>query len=252
MRSLFIPLLCLMLTTPAWAIRPYTLVEDGYTDPVGQPELENTFEFDFHTREDSSFKQISAEHELELQMTENFALRVKGSYFYEDSHDGSGVHFDAAGVEGQYFFTNSNIDPLGVSVIVAAEAGEQTLNFESFLVLQKDWDKWTVTYNLGLATEIEGVFTDHNGGGTTTTGTLTNALGAIYNLGPTVRVGGEIAAESTYANWSHYDGTTVFAGPVINWVPNRNWWFTAGFDFQLTDTADEPDYKFTVIVGYFF
>ena len=45
---------------------------------------------------------------------------------------------------------------------------------------------------------------------------------------------------------------TVFAGPVINWVPNSKWWVTAGFDFQLTDTADEPDYQCIVIVGYFF
>jgi hypothetical protein len=244
-------ILCLLCSPAAWAIKPYTLVEDGYPDPVGQLELENTFELNFHTREDSGFKELAVEHELEYQFTEQFNLRIKGAYVYEDSKENTGLHFDAAGVEAQYYFTNSNVDPLGISVIVAAEAGEQTLNFESFLVLQKDWAKWAVTYNIGLATEIDGVFTDH-GGGTTTTGTITNALGAVYNVSNTVRAGAEIAAESSYANWSHYDGTTVFAGPVINWVPNSKLWMTAGFSFQLTDTADEPDYRFTVIVGYFF
>jgi hypothetical protein len=247
--SALLVLPCLSQTT-AWAIKPYTLVEDGYPDPLHQLELENTFEFTFHTREDSSFKQIAVEHELEYQLTEQFELRVKGAYFYENSAETSGMHFDSAGVEGQYYFTNSNIDPLGVSVIVAAEAGEQTINFESFLVLQKDFEHFTVTYNLELASETSGVFTNH--GITDTTGTLTNALGAVYNLTNTVRVGGEIAAESAYANWSHYDGTTVFAGPVINWVPNSTLWMTAGFSFQLTDTADEPDYRFALIVGYFF
>jgi hypothetical protein len=236
--------------TPALAIKPYTLVEDGYPDPVHQLELENTFESDFHTHDDSGFKQFSLENELEYQVNEQFNLRVKAAYFYEDSDENTGMHFDAAGIEAQYYFTNSNVDPLGVSVIVAAEAGEQTLNFESFLVLQKDWDHWTATYNLGLATEIDGVFTDS--GSTDTTGTLTNALGAVYNLTPTVRAGGEIAVESLYHNWSSYDGSSVWAGPVVNWVPNSRLWMTAGFNFQLTDTADESDYRFTVIVGYFF
>ena len=240
----------LSLASPVLAIKPYTLVEDGYTDPLHSLELENTFGFDFHTREDSGFKQFSAEHELEYMMTENFQLRLKGSYFYEDSKENTGLHFDSAGIEGQYYFTNSNTDPLGVSVIVSAEAGEQTLDFAGILILQKDFAHWAVTYNLGLETEIEGVFTDQ--GSTDTTGTLTNALGATYQLSNTWRLGGEVALESAYHNWSSYEGSSLFAGPVINWVPNDKWWLTAGFDFQLTDTPDEPDYKFTVIFGYFF
>ena len=249
----FLPALALGLvlsSTAAWAIKPYTLVEDGYPDPVAQPELENTFELDFHTGDDSGFKSISAEHELEYQFTENFELRLKGAYFYEDSRENSGLHFDAAGVEGQYYFTNSNIDALGVSLIAAAEAGEQNLAFKTVLVLQKDWAKWTATYNLGLETEIEGVFSSH--GGSTTTGTLSNALGVTYSLSHTVRAGGEALLESSYDNWSSYSGSSLWAGPVINWVPNSKIWVTAGFDFQLTDSADQPDYRFTVIVGYFF
>jgi hypothetical protein len=239
-----------LAAAPAFAIKPYTLVEDGYPDPVGQLELENTLESDFHTHDDTGFKQFSLENELEYQYDEKLALRVKASYFYEDSDETTGMHFDAAGLETQYFFTNSNTDPLGISAILSAEAGEQTLNLKSVLILQKDWDRFTVTYNLGLNTEITGVFTDK--GSTDTTGTLINALGSVYNLTPTVRVGGEFDMESQYHNWSSYDGTTIWAGPVINWVPNNKWWLTAGFDFQLTDTHDEPDYRFTVIFGYFF
>src|SRR5439155_10202811 len=166
--------LLLFLTAPALAIKPYTLVEDGYPEKLGQVELENTFEFDFHTRADSSFKQLNVEHELEWGVTDNFDLRVKGSYFYEDSADLTALHFDAAGVEGQFYFTNPSIDPLGISVLAAAEAGERSLALETVLVVQKDWEKWVATYNLGLATEIEGIFTD--GGSSETTGTITNAL----------------------------------------------------------------------------
>src|SRR5690242_6122141 len=102
-RALFatVAVATLSLTPPLLAIKPYTLVEDGYTDPLHSLELENTFELAFHTREDSGFKQLSAEHELEYQLTDNFQLRVKGSYFYEDSKENNGIHFDSSGIEGQ-------------------------------------------------------------------------------------------------------------------------------------------------------
>jgi len=40
-------------------------------------------------------------------------------------------------------------------VIVSAEAGEQTLDFAGILVLQKDFDRWAFTYNLGLETAFK-------------------------------------------------------------------------------------------------
>src|SRR4029077_14054329 len=87
-RNRFIVLALLVLSlaaAPAWAIKPYTLVEDGYPDPVGQLDLENALESDFHPHDDTGFKQFSLENELEYQYDEKLALRVKAAYFYEDS-----------------------------------------------------------------------------------------------------------------------------------------------------------------------
>jgi len=106
-------LLLAVVAPPASAIKPFTLVEDGYPEAKGQLELENTFELTFHPREEHSFKELVGEHELEYGLAQDFTLRVKGSYVYTDSHDFTGLHFDAAGVEGQYYFTNPNTDPIG-------------------------------------------------------------------------------------------------------------------------------------------
>ena len=243
-------LAALAVASPAWAIKPYTLVEDGYPEATGQLELENTFEFNWHARNETGFKEFTGEHELEYGFSPQLTLRAKGSYVYTDSADVEGFHFDAAGVEAQYYFTNPNTDPIGVSVIGAVEAHEREgAAAEAFLVLQKDFDRWTVTYNLGAATDVDNFFRGHD---RATEGTLINALGAVYNVTPRIRIGAEIAAESVYAEWSRYENTTVFAGPVINLIPNDRLWITAGIDYQITGHADEPQYRAAIIIGYYF
>jgi hypothetical protein len=233
-----------------WAIRPFALVEDGYPEVPGQLELENTLTYAFHTPADHGFSQWSMENELEYGAGEKFTLRAKGSYFYEHSDDNTGLHFDAAGVEGQYFVSNANTDAIGVSLIGSVEFGERSAELEAIFVMQKDFAKWIVAYNLGVSAEIENVF--DAGAGVDFSGTITNALGATYQLTNTIRLGGEVALESSYDRFRTYGGSNVFAGPVINWIPNDRFWVTAGFDWQLTNTEDEPRYMATIVVGYFF
>src|SRR5206468_5334485 len=96
------------------------------------------------------------ENELEYGLTEKFTARVKDSYFYQDSKEFTGMHFDAAGVEGQYFFTNPNIDPIGLSLIASVEAGERTLDFETVFVAQKDIANWIATSNLRVLCAVDG------------------------------------------------------------------------------------------------
>ncbi|HEX8914021.1 MAG TPA: hypothetical protein VF796_16860 [Humisphaera sp.] len=240
----------LLFASPALAVKPYTLVEDGYPEPKGTVELENTFETTWHPRAATSDKSFSLETELEFQPTDKFALRFKEAIAYEDTADFTGLHFDAAGIEVQYYFTNPITDPLGVSVIGAAEVGERGLGaFEAILVLQKDWDKLTVTYNIGAVTEIENLY---RGGSRETSGTLVNSLGAVYSVSKQVRVGGEVSVESGFAEWRSYTGATAYAGPCIFWTPTKDLWITAGVDYQITGHRDEPQYRAAIIAGYYF
>jgi hypothetical protein len=238
------------LAPPARAIRPFTLVEDGYPEAPGQLELENTLSTSFRTNEDHSFRNFAIENELEYGLNEHFTARVKAAYFYQDSHEFTGMHFDDAGVEGQYFFTNPNIDDVGISVIGAVSAGERTITLESFAVVQKDLKDWILAYNLGIAAEFDGAF--HAGDGVETTVTITNAIGAVYLFTPTLRAGAEASLESSYESARTYAGSNLFAGPVISWIPNDKIWITAGFNVQLTNADDEPRYVATIVVGYFF
>ena len=244
-------LLIILLASKAHAIRPFTLVEDGYPEAVGQLELENTFTGEFNPRSDSGAKVFSVEHEFELGLAENFTLRLKGSYFYQDTADNSGLHFDAVGIEGQVFFTNPNTDDVGLSLITAVEGGEGSLTFVNIFVVQKDFDQWVLAYNLGFETSLDNVFRGR-GGASTVSGTLTNALAAAYVLRPGLKIGAEASVDLDYDNWSRHTGTAVYAGPVIHWVPDRNWWITAGVNVLLNNTPDEPRWRATLIIGYYF
>src|SRR5205814_8631714 len=144
-----------------------------YPEGKGVLELENTLTIGYHTPAEHNFQNYAFENELEYGVADNFTLRLKGEYFYQDSRDGTGLHFDGAGVEAQYFFTNPAIDPIGISLLGAFSVGESHLSYEGFLVMQKDWDKWTAGYELGISTDIDDIFNDNSS--STTTGTITNA-----------------------------------------------------------------------------
>jgi hypothetical protein len=241
----------MVLSSKVLAIRPFTLVEDGYSEAVGQLELENTVEADFSPRSDSRAKSFGVEHELEYGLLENFTLRLKGSYVYEDSSQREGLRFDSFGVEGQLFFSNPNLDPVGLSVIAAVEAGEGSLTLNTIFVAQKDFDKWVVAYNFGLETSIDNVFRGA-GQATATSGTLTNAFALAYVPQPGLKVGGELSLDLGYDNWSKHTDTALYAGPVINWIPNPDWWFTAGVDFLVNNTPDAPRWRAIIVIGYYF
>ena len=163
------------------------MVEDTYPEGKGAFELENTFSYGHRTRSDHGFNGLEVEHEFEVGLANNFDLKVPVAYHYTDSREENGVHFDSAAIQADFYLTNSNIDPVGIALFAEAGVGEHSLSFSQTLVLQKDFDRWVVAYNLGAETEVSGVF--RRGGSNEVTGTLVNALGVAYSLTPTLRLG---------------------------------------------------------------
>lgn len=238
-----------LLVSSAFGIKPYTLVEDGYPERQGIVELEQTFAGSWQLKGDPGAYSIGHEIELEYGLKDDFTLRVAGAYAYEHSLDGSSLHFDEAKLEGQYYFTNSTTDNIGFSFIGAATAGENTMGFEGIFVAQKDFEKWTLTYNLGVATAIDGVFSSQKEN--SVEGSINNAFGAVYDIGHNVKIGGEISAECIFPDWSNLEKVNVYAGPCINWVPNDRFWVTAGISYNVSGHTDEPRFIGGIIVGIY-
>jgi len=124
------------------------------------------------------------------------------------------------------------------------------LTFEGIFVVQKDFEKWTVTGNLGAATTISGVFDGSQPN--ETEGSLSASAGAVYDLGNKFKIGGEISAEAIFPDWSNFDKINVYAGPCVNWVPTDNIWVTAGVSYNVSGHTDEPRFIGGLIVGIYF
>jgi hypothetical protein len=251
-RTSIIALAALGVASPALAVNPFTLVDDGYPFAVHQLEYENTLNVQHAVSGDSRYLLIGNESELEYGLTENIVVTAVGGLYHERANDPTeGTHFDQGGLQVQYFFTNPNTDAIGVSVIATALFGETTFASENSLVLQKDFEKWIVAYNLGVNVEVDGFL---QSGPADTTMTLSHSAGALYCLTNTVRVGAEFQLATTYREFFRAkQDTTLYFGPVVNWIVSDDLWITVGLNDELVRKTDgATQYQLNIVFGYDF
>jgi hypothetical protein len=221
--------------------RPFTFSTDTYPMGKGQWEYEQWATFRTHKEDESDFHRFDFRHEFEFGITNHFDLAIYlPSWRYEDSEAFSGTRFGSIDVEGVVYLSNPIQDFLGVGLYAETKIGEDFLTFENKLLLQKDVGNWVFVYNLVLETELEGVFGDEEN---EVEGELAHTVGVSYALPNGWFVGAEGVAESVYEDWSHYEGTTVYAGPAVSYQGNDHFWFTVTPTYQLTDNEDEADFQ---------
>jgi len=226
--------------------RPFTFTYDTYPEGKGNVEYEQWVTYRTHTQEDHSFTTFDFRHELEVGITDNFDLSVYiPTWRYEDTNDHTGSRFDTVGIEGILYLLNPVTDPIGLGLYGEIDAGEDELEFEYKLLLQKDWKNWTFAYNLIVETAVQGIFTNKEN---EVEGVLGHAIGVSYALSPARRIGGETTIESIFDEWRHYEDTTVYAGPTFAYAAS-NWWVTVTPMFQLSSVDDEPDFQVRLLAG---
>ncbi|TAN37710.1 MAG: hypothetical protein EPN23_04125 [Verrucomicrobia bacterium] len=233
--------------------RPFVFNYDAYLMPKGNIELEQGVTYRGHTRDDRNFKNFEFTEEIEYGVADNIRLGLYvPTWSYERSTDRQSVQFDEVSAELILNLANPVTAPFGAALYFEAGGGQHTLGFESKLILHKDVGPWTAIYNLTVDTDVEGVgdVSQQN----SVMGVLGHALGVSYGITPVWRLGAEALAESTYENWSGYDGTAAYVGPSVSYQggeifkSHSTWWFTLTPTVQLTHRA-EPDYLARVLVG---
>ena len=231
--------------------RPFTFTTDTYAIGKGNFEYEQWVTWRHHKDEEPSYDRVEFRHEFEFGLADNFDLAVYlPSWSYEDSESHKGTQFDSIDVEGIYYISNPRTDFVGLGLYAETHVGENFLGFEGKLLVQKDIGKWVFAYNLVLETNIDGVFdsTVEN----EVEGEIKHTFGVSYALLPTLLVGGEAFIESAYVDWSVYDKTTTYAGPVISWQGHEHFWITVTALFQVSSEAEEPDFRLRMIAGWVF
>jgi hypothetical protein len=248
---------CGFATLPVAASpRPFTFSYTTYPMAKGDFEYEQWATWQHHTAEDSGFDRLALRHEFEFGLADNFTLGLYlPNWSYEDSAEHAGSHFDSVGAEGILYLMNPVTDPIGLGLYSEINVGEEEIEFEYKLLLQKDVGDWSFVYNLVLETEVEGAFGAE--GDNEVEGVLGHTIGINYSASPGFKIGGELVIESEYEDWSDYEGTVVYGGPVISYLGGKigndvDWWITVTPMFQLTNHDDEPDFQLRTILGFEF
>jgi len=227
--------------------RPFTFNTDTYPMGKGGFEYEQWVTYSTHKEHESDFQRFDFRHEFEFGLADNFDLAIYlPSWSYEDSEDFSGTHFGSVDVEGIVYLSNPIKDFVGVGLYAETKIGEDFITFENKLLVQKDVGNWVFVYNLVLETELEGVFGDEEN---EVEGELAHTVGVSYALPKGWFVGAEGVVESVYEDWSHYEATTVYAGPAISYQGAEHFWFTVTPTYQLTDNEDEADFQIRLVAA---
>ena len=230
--------------------RPFTFGNDTYPMGKGQWEYEQHVRYRAHKEDESDYQRFDFRHEFEFGLADNFDLAFYlPTWRYEDSDDFSGTRFDSVDIEAIVYLSNPVEDILGIGLYNEIKIGDESLGFETKLLVQKDVGKWVFLYNLVLETEIEHVFGE---GEAEVEGELAHTLGASYAIADGWFLGAEAVVESAYEDWSHYEGTTVYAGPAISFQGHERFWVTVTPAYQLTDNEDEADFYVRMIAGWQF
>ena len=248
-RIIAFAIIALFISSPVLAdARPFTFTSDTYPMGKGQWEYEQWATWQQSGDEDI----VRFRHEFEFGLADNFDLAVYlPNWRYESTEERDGIDFDSVSVEAIVYFLNPVTDALGLGWYNEVSVGEDELEFETKLLLQKDIGNWVLGYNLVLETELEHVFDEDEEN--EVEGVIAHTFGASYAFGRgDFRAGGELVIESIYEDWESYEDTLVYAGPVLSYWGGDNWWVTVTPLFQLTNSDDEPNFQVRMIAGYTF
>src|SRR5215213_4806942 len=183
--------------------RPFTFTTDTYPMGKGEAEVEQWVTWKHHTDEDAGFNRIDFREEFEFGVADNVDLAFYlPTWRYEDADDDDGVTFQSVDAEVVVYFTNPVTDFVGLGLYNEIKVGDESLGFETKLLVQKDVGNWIFAYNLVAETELEGVFDDDEEN--EVEGELKHTFGAAYAINKGLLVGGEAVIESTFEDWSEY------------------------------------------------
>jgi hypothetical protein len=215
------------------------------TAPKGSFEIENWVTWKAQRCEASGdADRFEFRHELEFGITDRLQLGLYlADWRYDNSDPVKHAAYQHSGIEAIYNLTNPTTDLLGSAVYLEVLVGNELLELEGKLLLQKNFGLWVVAYNAILEAEWEGTHLDEE-----RNGEFAQTFGVSYELNRHFSLGAELLHEIDLPDWSEAEDSIVFAGPNASVRYGRTF-ATVACLFQLTDIAEEPDVQTRLIFG---
>ncbi len=229
--------------------RHFTFLYETTTSAPGSIEFENWVTLQTGNPNDKRFSEFDFRHEFEFGITDRFQLSLYvADWIYQTGFADrtSGFAYSASAVEAIYNLTNPVIDPVGISIYEEIKIGDRLVESESKLIAQKNFGPVMIAYNATLEAVWKGNGLEEQ------EGEFQQALGASYELSPSLSAGLEMLHEFIFPKWDSNEHTqNFFIGPNLS-VRRDRWFATVSALAQATQTADEPDWQVRTIVGFGF
>jgi hypothetical protein len=238
-----------LLITPGSLLateRKFAFSYEVTTAPKGTVELENWVTWKHSDNAAGKVDRFDFRHELEFGVTDRLQAAVYlVNWTYDDRATDKRAHYENSGIELIYNLTNPTTDFLGSALYLEALVGDENLEVEGKLLLQKNFGPVVVAYNAVLEAEWEGEKLDER------TGEFAQTLGISYELNRNFSLGAEVLHEVEFPDWGEAEEGRVWAGPNISLRSGRVSAVLAGL-FQVTDVDEEPDVQTRLIFGVTF
>ncbi len=226
--------------------RHFGFIYEAPTSAPGSFELENWVTWARIANPEHS-DQVAFRHEIEIGVTDRLQASIYlADWFYENDPAHSGFTFSDSAIELIYNLMNPVIDPIGLSVYQEYKGGDRLFEWESKLIVQKNFGPLILAYNATLEAVWEGK------GLTKREGEFQQAVGTSYEISPRISVGFELLHEYVFPEWHDKEKiSNVFIGPNVSYR-HQSWFVTITALAQATNTPDEADFQVRTIFGFGF
>lgn len=213
------------------------------TMAAGAMELESWVTWKTGVDSDPDFERFDIRHEFEYGYSDRLQLAFYfADWRYQESATESGkTEFRDIAVEAIYNLTDPNTSAFGSALYGEVKLGDDFVELEMKLLLQKNIGAWMIVYNLGAEIEWEHDYDDDEAG-------LMQSLGVAYQINPSFSAGVEALHEVGLPDVETFGDNAVYFGPNVSWRNERLSVAVAGL-WQLTSLSGEPDFQLRTIVA---
>jgi hypothetical protein len=204
--------------------RLFTYTYEPETTPKG------TFEFEQwvtsrlgrnSTAGQNDYQRWQFREEFEYGVTDNYTVSLYVNHDYEHFKDSLGQNnssYDFTGIslENKYMILNPAEHVVGLTLYLEPTYDGKNFELEQKIILGQRYGDWKWALNLVHATEWEDHFTS-------TEGEFEVDFGLAYQLSPRWAVGFEIRDHNELPEYSEWENTALYIGPVVSYKRER-WW----------------------------
>lgn len=225
--------------------RRFTFVYEATTAAPRSIEIENWVTWSTHQPGNAGFNRLDFRHEIETGLTDRLQAAIyvaDWSWVNDPAARTNTTRYTDSALELVYNLSHPVADPIGSAIYGEVRGGDEFLELEGKVILQKNIGRWVFAYNATLEAKWEGERLSENGG------EFSQALGVSYEISPRFLLGAELLYEIDIPNWSKAANQPVRIGPNASYRHGR-WWVTLTPMVNVNRLPDEPALEVRAIFG---